>query len=654
MSSAPTSEIGSTTDLGSLPGWGSFIDEREYAPDWVWPQNLVVIERMFTDAQVAGLKRSVELPVLRRRWSLDPMKASAESVQKLAEDLDLPIKGSEDEYQAATRRQNRFSFKKHLTELLKALWYGHYYFEQVGEVGDDGLWHLRKLAPRPPRTIGEIKMSKDGGLMAIVQNIGFPAPPPIPVDRLIAYIWDQDPGDWVGRSMLRACYRNWLIKDRLLRVDAIKHERTGAGVAQAEARPGASREEIEALDQLMRARKVTETGGMAVPNGTKVTLMGTAGTVPDTWASIRGNNEEMAGSFLAMFKQLGTTETGSRALGSSFIDFFSQGLDAICDWAADIFGEHMIEDWYDWNYGPDTEVPRLCHDVDVEELDALDLATLVDKGVIHVDPDLEAEIRDRFSLPELSEEKKQQLLTSPPSPPSAPEGAQSDQLGSGSDGGGGEDGGAAPEATARGDAAPSPVLLPDRSLHRQPYEHEVQAGVDFATMDADIRSLEQQLTDQIHAAQAPQIEAIHDEIVEADGDVVKLASMQVDPVAESETQSALMTAMAQGVSQALGEASRQGVQLPPPDTSALETIIARRSSAMAVQLAGSLSLSASNKAIELTGEGALEPAQVADKVREFLNGLVGAVIQQRAHAALATATLGGRKAVFRVAEAEGY
>jgi hypothetical protein len=101
--------------------------------------------------------------------------------------------------------------------------------------------------------------------------------------------------------------------------------------------------------------KVGERAGGALPYGAKLTLQGTLGALPDTIASMRFQNEEMSRSMLMMFFQLGQTETGSRALGSSFIDWFSVQQEMIADWICDVTNEHVIEDWWDWNVDPDSD-----------------------------------------------------------------------------------------------------------------------------------------------------------------------------------------------------------------------------------------------------------------------------------------------------------
>jgi hypothetical protein len=66
-----------------------------------------------------------------------------------------------------------------------------------------------------------------------------------------------------------------------------------------------------------------------LPNGAELRFRGVEGTLPDVLASLRYGDEQMAAAFLAMFTKLGTTETGSRAVGESLIDFFVLAQEAV-------------------------------------------------------------------------------------------------------------------------------------------------------------------------------------------------------------------------------------------------------------------------------------------------------------------------------------
>jgi len=181
-------------------------------------------------------------------------------------------------------------------------------------------------------------------------------------------------------------YRNWLIKDRLLRVDAMKHERNGVGMPVITGPEGASDVQLRDLDKMAQEYKVGERGGGALPFGSKLTLAGTQGALPDTIGSIRFQNEEMARSMLMMFMQLGQTQTGSRALGQTFVDWFSLQQEMIAEWVMDIANEEIIGDWWSWNVEPDPErVPMLAYkklddgQAQLDDFGGADLPPEVDK-----------------------------------------------------------------------------------------------------------------------------------------------------------------------------------------------------------------------------------------------------------------------------------
>jgi hypothetical protein len=388
--------------------WSSFFDDQEFVPELVWPRSVSTYEVMRTDAQLSALYNATAQALLRFKWSIDPNGAPDEMVNKLSRDYNLPILGAE--VNTRQRSKRKFVFKKHLQRALSAGIYGHYYFEQVGYIGqernppDDGLWHLRKLAERPPRTIQEIRVAPDGGLVSIVQNtqktsgpMTWGQLPEIPVDNLVAYVWDQEGANWVGRSWFRECYKNWVIKDRLMRIDAINHERAG-GVPYIEAHPGATYDEINQLNKMAQQFRIGDTAGGAVPAGAKFNIAkGTNSSVVD---SIRYHDEAMARRFMLMVMQLGQTETGSRALGGTFVEFWAGGLAAIADWIADTFNEHVIEDDVDWNWGEDVDqVPIISYEYDPLFV-VQDLAIAVEKGLIVMDEELEAYARKEMGLPE--------------------------------------------------------------------------------------------------------------------------------------------------------------------------------------------------------------------------------------------------------------
>lgn len=633
--SAPTSEIGSTTGYGgpdygyagAVP-WQAFIQTGEYAPDLKWPQSIKVFDRMRTDAQIKGLYLGSVLPIRRFRWPLDPSNARPEVVEALAKDLNMPIKG-QDEYHPG-RRRNAFSFGDHLTDLLLALVYGFFYFEPVGTIGTDGKWHLTKLAPRHPRTIGQIFAQPSGELIKVRQLFGIQNED-IPANRLVTYVWEQEAGSWVGTSMLRACYRSWLSKDELMRVDVTKHQRNGLGLPVGEAPPGGMQAEIDAMQQIASEARSGETAGVGIPNGAKLTLQGVQGQLPDTVASMNFHNEEMARSFLMMFMLLGQTKSGSRALGSDFLDFFGFAQEAIADWVVDTFTEQVIEYWVDINYGPDEPAPQLSYErAGGEDLAAQDLALLIQTGALQVDETIENQIRRRYGFLPVDP-------ANPPKPsapePSAPEPAVAVQATAG-------------EKRRRVAAAADESLsLPDRPLRRQPYAQEVQAKVDYELMDAQVQGRIDELVGKVKALQEGQITELAAAIESADNDLVKLAQIEAAPVFSDVLEEAMLEMAAQGIEQAVGEAERQGITAKVPD---LDTAgLTSRANAVDTLLSRSLSEAAGRKALSLTSEsGAITASEVGSQVMDYLLGLSDDYLQQQLSGATVQAMNTGRKAVF--------
>lgn len=395
---APVNEIGYTQNVN----YNWWLYDNETTPELIWPQSVYVYDQMRrTDSQVASVLRAVTLPVRRTPWRIDPAGARARVVKFVADDLGLPIVGKTPT--VAPRLKDRFSWPEHLRQALLMLVFGHYYFEQVYRVdGDGAAAHLRKLAPRPPKTIERIDIAADGGLVAIKQywTSGDAVPKPIPVNRLVAYVHDREGGNWLGSSLLRPAYKHWLIKDRLLRVQAQTIERNGMGIPLYKGQDGASSEDLAAGKNMATAWRAGEAAGSAVPFGADLVLRGVEGTLPDADPAIRYHDEQIARAVLAHFLNLGT-QTGSWALGTTFADFFTLSLQTLAQQIADTVTSHVIEDLVDVNFGEDEPAPRLIFDEigSRQAATAEALKALVDAGIVHPDQVLEETSRQQYGLP---------------------------------------------------------------------------------------------------------------------------------------------------------------------------------------------------------------------------------------------------------------
>lgn len=405
-------------DNAGTSGFWLAPEQPEETPELRWPASVKIYDAMRRqDAQVISVLRAVKLPITRTRWWVDPAGADPEVVESVADNLGLPIKG-QPAGDPPLRSRDRFSWNEHLRHALLSLEFGHSFFEQVyrpPERGGDGRARLRKLAWRPPRTISQIDVAEDGGLVAIRQH-GVAGKPDVKIerDRLVAYVNEREGGNWLGQSLLRPAYKFWVLKDRLLRVQAQTVDRNGLGVpkytgAPPSENPSLTAEELQALAAaelkaglaLARQYRSGNNAGISVPHGADFELLGVSGDLPDADSPIRYYDEQIARAVLAHFLNLGT-ETGSWALGSTFADFFTLSLEAVALHIDDVATSHIVEDLVDLNFGTEVRAPRIVH----EEIGSRHPATaeaikmLIDCRALVPDANLEAHLRTGFGLPE--------------------------------------------------------------------------------------------------------------------------------------------------------------------------------------------------------------------------------------------------------------
>jgi hypothetical protein len=689
---APTGEIGS---VQALPGWNALAattaEQNQPATEplaWKGIRRVSTVDKMRVDSQVESLCLAVTMPVLRMEWTLNPNGARDEVVQQISTDLGIPIQGATG---PAARSQRRFKHRDHMEHALLALWYGHIFFEQVPDtenfdLATDG-WRLRKLAPRMPSSIQTIHIAKDGGLDGITQighhvtsqqrtglSFGWNSKPQIPVTSLAGYVWKREGADWYGRSLLRPLYRDWLLKDRALRVDALKNERFGLGIPVGTAPPGGDPAQYAKLAQAARA---SEFGGVGVEHGGSVGVEGIRGTLPDVLGSVRYYDESMAKAFMAMVVQLGQTSTGSRALGETFSDYFKMLVEAVASWYADTTNEHVINDMVDWNWSEEEQAPLLqwAYAQGEESLTMTELTQLVDKGVITMDADTERAVRHRARLPPLPakdddalevasspfsnvglpalvqvgilspDDARQLLGVAGPAPTPAEikafVAAKRPDLERGEIRAALAAGGTS--FAARKQTATSPTLG-----HRQPNAIEVRAATDFEVLQTNWQGATGDLVaDWRTQVQAKQIDALVELVKEAvdAGDLVALSQLQAPVLGADLIQARMMDLAEDAIVGAKEEALAQGVKIGTVNIAeTVEPLLAGRADATANLLSRGLADSASRQAINLAGLAAQE---VADAVREHLVGLTDAYLQDMLGGAMTQAQNTGRKAVFK-------
>jgi hypothetical protein len=622
---------------------------------------------MRSDSQIEALHVGTVQPVREYRWSIDPNKAPAAVVERASSDFGLPIRGEEDE--AIKRGPRMFDFDAFLDDVLLAPLYGHFHHEIVGDIKDDG-WHLVKLAPRHPRTIMEFQSNTVGDLLAIRQNIGGAAgwnrmPEPIPAAKLVTHVWRSEAGSHVGRSMLRSIYREWLVKDRVIRVAAINLER-GGGVPVIEGPQGASDAQLKDLAQMARQFKAAEGGGGAVPFGSKLTFASPRGG--DAVSLLEYCDNCMARVWALMLVQLGMNGgSGNRALGQEFALYAARWQRGMAKWVCRAVNR-LLDDYMEYNSAGSNYAPLLHFEQEKpDSLSVAELVAMIEAQALHVDPELEAWLRNEHGLPTAAEPQTDPtlgdltpeevaLVHNSRNPPALPPGQPGDTLPKPRNPPAPLD----PNVQNQTIAATPPALLgqwqvplPSRTLRRQPTEIEARSRTDFREMDAahqtvlaDVQAL---MRDQIIPAQ---IQALGDQIDSKALTKMAMAGLTAPVLGADDLKARLLEAARQGAHSAAAELAAQGVTATIPSDEELGKLVSDQAQALAEMAANGLSLAAQRRAQSLVGGGRSQ-TELRTQVQTGLSDMKHQWTMDQLNGAVQLAQNAGRGGTFGTATQEG-
>lgn len=687
--SAPTSDIGTPDLYWGTWGQGLLSEWWETAPQLIWPEAVITYGRMRHDPQIRGVLSAYKLPLLRATWALDPAGCRDEVVQLCSEDLDLPIlTGSDvdpdsvnDQSNGKPARTKGVTWKRHLSQALQYLEFGHSVFERRYRIENDQL-RLDALGERMPWTIARIMLNQDSTVNHLVQ---FMQEQPIPANRLVWYVHEHEGSNWAGFSLSRAAFGPWLLKHECWRVLATSIKRFGMGIPTVEAPQGATQGQVKQARDLASSMRVGDVSGVGLPAGFKFMLSGLTGSVPPTLPFIQYLDGQIAKQALAGLMDLGNTEHGSRALGETFLDLFLLSLQAVADEIAEIATvgwpgmPGILSDLVAWNWGADEPVPKVvCTDVgasyDITE-DAIN--RLVQFGAIDPDPNLESWLRKRWGLPQRAKDAPSKIP--PPSPePVAPKpipASDIDQAGDNEPSGPSEltggnkntEPGPSPEpAMAASAGGRLRAAGPPKMLRRALTPVEAAAGFDPLTIRQEWLDARTEL---VAAYKDRCLGSLRDALVDQVADELqagrfdRLARLTTDMQPAVDLAQAAMLKMAQTAANRMrAEAAHQGVTIPASAVKLDEVKLGRIGAARCQLVGGYLAQQASMRALQVSaaaGPGAAKvtvppmPEQIREVMQQFLDSLSDSSFTDQLGAALTAAQNAGRVAVLEAAAASG-
>lgn len=398
--------------------YGEILDEltADLPADLIWPNSVRTYASMRREAHISAALNGYTLQLRRAQWQLDGRGCRPDVVRLVADDMGLLVTGQES---SGAARLRGVSWNEHLRSALLSLSFGHQGFELGADVSS-GQARLTNLSERPPHTLSQIHADpKTGDFLGVTQSMGRHVnAPQIQAERMAWYCHERENASWSGVSILRSSWPSYIVKREMLRVHAQANRRWSMGVPVMEALPGTnpSPGQMSEAMQLAAAARAGDQAGAAVPPNFTMKILGMSGSVPDTVEFLRFLNQEMSRALVMPFMDLGTTATGSRALGDTFTETWLLALGALAEEICDVATRQIAARIVEWNYGPDEPVPSVVasgigarRDVTAESLDLL-----MRSGALSADPGLEAWVRREYRLPEREQTPLPASVTAPP------------------------------------------------------------------------------------------------------------------------------------------------------------------------------------------------------------------------------------------------
>lgn len=312
------------------------------------------------------------------------------------------------------------SFEEVCRDFLRALEEGYRPQEVIYRIGDDGRLRIDRVAPRAAKTDNErslqIIVDKNGHYVGFHQKTSFASQT---VDvivvndsefaKTINVVYGEEYGSNYGRSALRAPWYHYDKAHKAMYLNHIGHELGAVKFRHLKKLGGGTPEQDAALETALE--RVGMISWMSYPSQNYELLfedVADAAVMQVGKEMIDYHTGQMAKAWLAQFVDLGTTNSGNRALGESQTDFFKVGLQAVARTLIEKPWNKLIADLVKINFNSDiypSLVVNPINDQTSENLFGL-FSEMVKKGNINpvIVREIEKSVSDNLGM-EISEEE---------------------------------------------------------------------------------------------------------------------------------------------------------------------------------------------------------------------------------------------------------
>lgn len=357
---------------------------------------------MRMDATGSAILQSIALPIRSSRWYVDPASDSEQDVTMA------------DFIHSQLFEFGSMGFDESIRLALGCLWAGFSAMELIYRYIDSGPFKGKigwdSFQWRSPATKWRWQLEWVNNRRQLTAMIQL-APPryqtvPIPRNKLLLFVNDQEGDDWDGVSLLRYAWKDYFFRDALYRIRAIGLERGYMGIPIASVPTEYTDRQIQAAQQIVQTLRVDEQAGVVKTEDIALQVLHNAlnGTEMDN--AIHYHNRQMLMAALAQFLDLGAGGTGTYALSSDQSELFLYAITAKANYVSDVLNHDPgVAQLIRFNYPnvtPD-HYPKVQHgDIGQRSLDKLgrSLMALGAYGFLTPDDQTEDRLRQMLDLPE--------------------------------------------------------------------------------------------------------------------------------------------------------------------------------------------------------------------------------------------------------------
>lgn len=405
-STTPTNPKGFRSTLGKSGTviLGGMIHSEEYNSDLKGKAGLRVYDRMRrSDSTIRAILQMCKKPIIGLTWSIEAASEDPGDVylqQLVQKDL----------------MEGNINWESFMADAFTELEFGYSLAEMTMALQEfEGKPAVRTVEMGFRKQTSILKWETEEGKPGVTQFLlgGTASNVSIPREKIVLFTHDREGDNYEGISLLRYCYKDWYMKDSMVKFNGVGLEKMSVGVPVLTFADDMGEPEKERAREVLRQWRANEEGFLEVPEGSKIEMVDMkANSTKDVLPSIQHHDRQIALSVLGQFLMLGAADaSGSKAVSSDHSKLFMLSEESLANQFQAAVQEQWIKQLVDLNTSNlPNGYPKLVHSkIDDEDVTVYAEAVnkLVQAKAVTMNYETEQAIREVVHLPALPAEDEE-------------------------------------------------------------------------------------------------------------------------------------------------------------------------------------------------------------------------------------------------------